>query len=226
MNKEASPERVAPPAVEQQTAAAPKPLIDEEWRAFVEEMLVAGLAVEEIVEAVAAKDGPPLKVGAILAHFRTHPELQKRRVEQTVSGVAKLRAALGNPESDQAVTELANSALMIGYMGLSQKSAHSITIKDAEMIRLSGENLKLRKRYLELKERGQKRENRLLYKRLRYEDVKYDTAFVKLKHLRKTLRTLMEEGKLEPSTLDKIREIYGIIRQPFIEENSKTPLKA
>ena len=220
MKRVASPERAAPPA-----AGAPKPLIQEEWRAFVEEMLVAGLAVEEIVEAVAAKNGPDIKAGAILAHFRTHPELQKRRVEQTVSGVARLREALGNPESDQALTELASSALMVGYMGLSQKSAHSITMKDAEMIRLSGENLKLRKRYMELKEQGQKRENKLLYKRLRYEDIKYETACVKLKQLRKSLRTLMEEGKLEPSTIEKIKEIYGIIRQPFIEENSKPPLQ-
>jgi len=42
---------------------------------------------------------------------------------------------------------------------------------------------------------------------------------------KRLLRTLIEEGKLEPSTIEKIKEIYGIIRQPFIEENSKTPLQ-
>jgi len=205
--------------------AAPRPLIREEWREFVEEMLVAGLAVEDIAEAVVQKGGPVIRDGAILAHFRTHPDLQKRRVESTVNGVEKLAGALGNPEADHALTQLANSALMVGYMGLTKSRASSITIKDAESIRLQRLNLKLRKRYLELKERGQRWQNSLLNKRLRFEDVKYQTACEKLTQLRKTMRTLMEEGKLEPSTLEKIKEIYGIVRQPFIDENSKAPLK-
>lgn len=195
-----------------------RPLIPEEWRGLVEDLLVAGLAVEDIVEAVLEKNGPVIKEGAILSHFRTHPDLQKRRVENTVSGVEKLAGALGNPEADHALTQLANSALMVGYMGLTKKRANSITIKDAEVIRLSRENLQLRKQYLKLKEVGQARTNQLLDKRLRFEDVKHDKACEELKKLRGSLGTLMREGKLEQNTLNKIKEIYGIVQQPFIEE--------
>ncbi|MBI4164723.1 MAG: hypothetical protein HY508_03195 [Acidobacteria bacterium] len=225
MKMEATPPPAAarPPQGVDAAASAPRPLIQEEWLPFVEEMLVAGLAVEDIAEAVIARGGPEISDGAILAHFRTHLDLQKRRVEQTVEGVAKLRQALGNPEADHTLVELANSALMAGYMGLTNKRAGSLTIKDAEVIRLSRENLKLRKRYMALKERGQARENRLLQSRLRYEDIKYDTAVERLKHLRKEFRSLMEAGKLEAGTLEKIREIYGIIKQPFNYENTETP---
>ena len=198
--------------------AAPGPLIPEECRELVEELLVAGLAVEDIAEAVAAQGGPPLTDGAILAHFRTHAHLQKERIAETAAGAAKLREALGNPEADDGLVQLANSALMVGYMGLTKKRSNSITIKDAECIRLTRENHKIRRRLLRLQEAGQKRENTLASKKLRYEDVKYDTALEKLKLLRKQFRLLMEEGKLDPATLDKIREIYGIIRQPFIPD--------
>ena len=201
--------------------AAPGPLIPAECRELVEELLVAGLAVEDIAEAVAAQGGPPLTDGAILAHFRTHPHLQRERIEETAAGAAKLRAALGNPEADDGLVQLANSALMVGYMGLTKKRSNSITIKDAECIRLTRENHKIRRRLLRLQEAGAKRDNLLRHKKLRYEDVKYDTALEKLKLLRKQFRLLMEEGKLDVGTLEKIREIYGIIRQPFIPDISE-----
>ena len=206
------------PAGHDEKTTAPGPLIPEACRKFVEELLVGGLAVEDIAEAVAAQYGLQLTDGALLAHFRTHPHLQKERIEKTAAGAVKLREALGNPEADDGLVQLANSALMVGYMGLTKKRSNSITIKDAECIRLTRENQKIRRRLLRLQEAGQKRENTLAYKKLRYEDVKYDTAVEKLKLLRKQFRLLMEEGKLDAATLDKIREIYGIIRQPFIPD--------
>lgn len=201
--------------------AAPGPLIPEGCRELVEELLVAGLTVEDIAEAVAAQGGPTLTDGAILAHFRTHPHLQRARIEQTAAGAAKLREALGNPEADEGLVLLANSALMVGYMGLTKKRSNSITIKDAECIRLTRENQKIRRRLLRLHEAAAKRDNTLRYKKLRYEDVKYHTAVEKLKLLRKQFRLLMEEGKLDVTTLDKIREIYGIIRQPFLPDTTQ-----
>lgn len=217
------PNAVAPPGASEAADAKPGAFIPEEWREFVEEMLVVGLAVEDIVEAVIAKGGERITAGAVLAHYRSQPELQKRRIEETVKGVGELRAALGNPEADQALFELANSALMVGYMGLTKNRANSITIKDAECIRLARENLKLRKRYLELKEIGEKRQNQVHWKRLRYEDVKHDKACLELKKLRKSLRGLMEQGKLDTDTLAKIKEIYGIVQQPFIEDLAQEP---
>lgn len=201
-------------------APAGAPLIPEAWREFVEDMLVSGSTAEDVVEAVIAQGGPEISVGAVLGHFRARPALLVKRVKQTLAGAAKLRDALGNPEADHALVELANAALMVGYQGLSRKSA-SLTIKDAETIRLARQNHKLRQRILRLKEVNLKRANELHWKKLRYEDVKYDTAVVKLKHLRQALRALLAEGKLESSTLDKIREIYGIIRQPFIPETTE-----
>jgi hypothetical protein len=211
------------PAVASEPTGGAAPLIPEEWRPLVEELLTSGLAVEDIVEAVVDQGGPHIREGAILAHFRTHAHLQKHRVENTVDGAAKLRAALGNPEADHGLTQLANSALMIGYMGLTKKRSNSITIKDAEVIRLARQNLKLRQRYLRLKEVNVKRANELQWRKLRYEDVKYETAVTKLRSLRHALRALMNEGKLEPDTLDKIREIYGIIKQPYIAEDTEEP---
>jgi hypothetical protein len=203
---------------------AGRPLIAEEWRPMVEELLISGLAVEDIAEAVAAHGGPPLTAGAILAHFRTHPHLQKARIENTTAGAAKLRDALGNPEADEGLVQLANSALMIGYMGLTKNRSNSITIKDAECIRLMRENLKLKQQNLKLKEVGEKRENALRWRKARYEDIKFDTAVEKLKLLRKQFRLLMEEGKLDAGTLDKIREIYGIIRRPYLGDiTEETP---
>ena len=161
----------------------------------------------------------------MLGHFRAHPGLQIKRVKQTLAGAAELRDALGNPQADHALVELANAALLIGYQGLTRKSG-SITIKDAEVIRLARQNLKLRQRVLRLKEVSVKRANDLHWKKLRYEDVKYDTALEKLKQLRHALHSLMAEGKLESGTLEKIREIYGIIRQPFIPPETEDPAAA
>jgi hypothetical protein len=199
--------------------SAPRLLIPEEWRNDVEELLVAGAAVEEIVEAVMAKGGPEIPAGAVLGHYRIRPDLQRRRVEQTVKGAAELREALGNPQADHALVQLANAALIVGYQGLTKKSA-SLTIKDAETIRLARQNLKLRQRILRIKALNERRAHALHWKRLRYEDVKYATAVARLKQLRRELHGLMEEGKLEPQTLEKIREIYGIIRQPYIPPES------
>lgn len=199
----------------------PGPLIPEAWRKDVEDLLTAGLAVEDIVEAVIAKGGPEIPEGAILAHFRTRPELQARRVKQTVAGTAEMREALGNPQADHTLVELANSALMIGYMGLTKKRGASITIKDAEVVRLARQNLKLRRRVLRMKELNEKRAHEVHWRRIRYEDVKYQTAVERLKQLRRGLRTLMEEGKLDAGTLERIREIYGIIRQPYTLENTE-----
>ena len=198
------------------------PLIPDEWRNVVEELLTTGSTAEDVVEAVIGQGGPEVSVGAVLGHFRAHPGLQIQRVKQTLAGAAELRDALGNPQADHALVELANAALLVGYQGLTRKSG-SITIKDAEVIRLARENLKLRRRVLRLKEVSVKRANDLHWKKLRYEDVKYDTALEKLNQLRHALHSLMAEGKLESGTLEKIREIYGIIRQPFIPPEGESP---
>lgn len=222
-------EEVVVPQSESSTATVadqPGELIPEQWREFIEEMLVSGLAVEDIAEVARGKAGLTISASAILAHFRTHSELQKRRAEATIQGVEDLKQALGNPGSDHVMVQLANSALMIGYMGLTRARANSLTIKDAEMIRLERENLKLKNRVLKMREIGHARSNQLHLKKLRYEDVKYETAYQKLVKLKHELRALMHEGKLDKETLEKIKEIYGIIRLPFLDENSEAELLA
>lgn len=201
------------------------PIIPAEWQGAVEELLIAGCTVEEVVETVNAQGGPEIPTGAVESHFRRSPALQRRRAQHLVEAAEQLRAALGNPQADHALVQLANAALMSGYLGLTRKNA-SLTIKDAECIRLARQNLKLRKRILRIKELNEERAHQLNWRRLRYEDVKYDTAVEKLKQLRQQLRTLMAEGKLESGTLEKIREIYGIIKQPFIPPEIENPAAA
>jgi hypothetical protein len=220
---------LAPPQRVDAEGREPEPpaeLIPEQWRGFIEEMLVSGLAVEDIAEIARGKAGLEIAESAILAHFRTHPELQKRRAEATIQGVEDLKKALGSPGSDHAMAQLANSALMIGYMGLTRARANSLTIKDAEMIRLERENLKLKHRVLKMREIQHARSNELHARKLRYEDIKYETAVQKLAKLKRELKALMNEGKLETETLEKIKEIYGIVKLPFLDENSEAELRA
>lgn len=213
-NEQLTSANPATPAIPQ--APEPKPVTDlaelpRNLRQLVERMLVEGATFEDAWDALNERGGPTATLQAIQNFYRGDLELQKSRIQFQVESARQLRDSLAHPDTAEA--QLANAAILTGLQRLTRKEA-AMAVRECVNARLQRENLELKKELLQSKLAQQAQNMRLQRTKLYSELIKWQAAKIKLQQLR---RQLAAEGKtklLGPEAMEKIQEIYGLLRIP------------
>ena len=182
-------------------------------RELVDRMLTEGATFEDVYEAVNERGGPTLTLQGIQNFYRGNLDLQKRRIQFQLERARQLKESFAHPESAEA--QLANAAILTGLQSLSRKGAE-MTLRDYIRARLERENLMLKQDLLRLKVAREAEDQRLRRTKMHSELIKWQHAKIKLQQLR---RQLVQEGKtklLGPEAMEKIQEIYGLLRIPVV----------
>ncbi len=180
---------------------------------LAEGMLREGATFEDVCEAVNERGGPAVTLQAVQNYYRGNLALQKSRVEFQLERVRQLKESFADPESAEA--QLANAAIMLGLQSLTRKGAQ-LTVRDAMRARLERQNLRLKQDLLRMKMAREVEDQRLRRTKLYAEMLKWQAARIKIQQLR---RQLVQEGKtkmLGPEAMEKIQEIYGLLRIPVV----------
>ncbi len=180
---------------------------------LVERMLTEGATFEDVCEAVNERGGPAVTLQAVQNHYRGNLELQKSRIQFQLERARQLKESFAHPDSAEA--QLANAAILMGLQSLTRKGAE-LTLRDALRARLERENLLLKQDLLRMKLAREEEDQRLRRTKMYAELIKWQAAKLKIQQLR---RQLMQEGKtkmLGPEAMEKIQEIYGLLRIPVV----------
>jgi DNA gyrase/topoisomerase IV subunit A len=186
----------------------PDPLRDR-----IRDMLIEGATFEDIVETVNAGKGPTVTQMMVESYFRRNLEVQKGRVRRQIERAEEIKKSIGNPETAEG--QLASAAFLTGFMRLTRKSSE-IDLQDAEAARMRRENLGLERQVLHLRKQKQEKDIEYMKAHIRHEWAKLKVLRDKLRQMQATFDKLRRGDKLDTATLAKIREIYGIISEPFI----------
>jgi hypothetical protein len=183
-------------------------------RQLVEHMLARGATFEDVVETLDERHQGYVTLQAVRNFFRDNLELQKRRVLHQVETAEALKASLAaNPQSAEG--RLAEAAFLTGYMGLTRQAA-AVTLKDSERARMENENLHLRQQTLALKRDKTLQDRNISRARARLLSAQWRLAKAALLDLQRKLEKAPPGQALGPETLQKIRQIYGLIAQPAV----------
>ena len=194
--------------------------LDPEHLPKVDELLAEGATFEDVVRTLNDATGGGIAEIAVENYFRANLDLQKRRVRRMVEKLEELKKSLGDPESAEG--KLAEAALFTGLMGLTRKSTY-IDLEDLETLRLRRDKLALERTIMELKEKEARERRRMMQAQTSYVIAKCDKAKFELRKMMDLLRDLKRGDQLDAQTIGRIREIYGIIRQPYLEPENTAP---
>jgi hypothetical protein len=183
-----------------------------ELRELAERMLIEGATFEDVQEALNER-GAPVTLQAVQNFFRGNLDVQKRRIEFQLERARILKEAFAFPESAEA--QLANAAILTGLQRLSRRGA-DFSVKDSVRARLECENLTLKRSLAQLKIDRELEDRRLRKTKLHSELIKWQLARVKLQQLRRDLMREKKTKGLGPEALEKIQEIYGLLRIPVV----------
>ena len=194
--------------------------LPEELRELVDRMLREGATFEDVYEALDERGGPTLTLQGIQNFYRGNLDLQTRRIEYQLERARQLQESCAHPDSAEA--QLAQAAILTGLQCLTRKSTQ-LTSRETIHIWLQRENLRLKRELLRLKVAREAEDQRLRRTKLRSEMIKWKYARIKLQQLR---RQLIQEGKtklLGPEAMEKIQEIYGLLRIPVVARDPDRP---
>ena len=194
--------------------------LDPEHMRKIDDLLGEGATFEDVVRTLNDATGGGIAQQAVENYFHANLDLQKRRVRRMVEKLEELKKSLGDPESAEG--KLAEAALFTGLMGLTRKST-SIDLEDLETLRLRREKLALERTVMELKAKEARDRRRMVQAQTSYVIAKCDKAKFELRKMMDLLRDLKRGDQLDAQTIGRIREIYGIIRQPYIEPENPAP---
>jgi len=190
----------------------------------VDELLIEGATISDVVTTLNADRGEAISELAVENYFRANLDLQKRRVQRMVEKLEELKRSMGNPESAEG--KLAEAALFTGLMGL-QRNPMYVDLEDVQTLRLKRDKLDLERTILQMKERESRERVRQMKAQTAYTIAKCEKAKFELHKMADLLRSLKRGDCLDTETLNKIREIYGIIQQPYIADlTEEAPLTA
>jgi hypothetical protein len=194
-------------------------------RECIREMLIEGATFEDIVETVNAGKGPTVTQMMVESYFRRNLEVQKERVRRQIERAEEIKKSMGNPETAEG--RLASAAFLTGFMRLTRKTAE-IDLQGAEAARMRRENLELERQVLHMRKQKQEKDIEYMKAHIRHEWTKLKVLREKLRQMEATFDKLRRGDKLDNATLAKIREIYGIISEPFLPpqlagENPESP---
>ena len=179
---------------------------------------VEGATFEDIVETVNECGALGITLQAVQNYFHAHPEHLQERARQLVQSTDQLLAAL-DKDPDSAEAQLAHATMMTGYMRLHRKTA-LVTPKDAEYARLRNSNLRMEGEVLRLKVQKAALDRKFAFGRMRYMQHQMRLISERLELLHLQIQKLKGGDKLlGQEALERIKEIYGLVRQPFLPEN-------
>jgi hypothetical protein len=190
----------------------------------IDELLIEGATFADVVRTVNSEPGETIGELAVENYFRTNLELQKRRVCRMVEKMEALKASLGN--RDAAEGKLAEAVLFTGLMGLTRNPMYA-DLEDVQTLRLKRDKLELERSLLVMKDKEARERVRQMKAQTSYTIAKCEQARFELRKMEGLLRTLKRGDRLDAQTLNQIREIYGIIKQPYIVQNpEETPAQS
>lgn len=182
-----------------------------ELRELVDRMMTEGATFEDVYEALAERGGPLLSLQGIQNYYRGNLDVQRRRVQYQVERARQLRDSFANPESAEA--QLAQAAILTGLQCLTRKGSQ-MTVRETLQASMMRENLQLKRRLAHIKVQRDSEDER--YRRTKHQAEMAKLHFLKLK-IQQLRRLLLQEGKdkvLGPEAMEKIQEIYGVLRLP------------
>jgi hypothetical protein len=182
----------------------------------IDNLLAEGATFADVVRTLNSEPGETIGELAVENYFRTNLELQKRRVCRMVAKMEALKASMGNPETAEG--KLAEAVLFTGLMGLTRNPMYA-DLEDVQTLRLKRDKLELERSLLFMKDKEVREKVRQMKAQTSYTIAKCEKARFELRKMEDLLRTLKRGDKLDAQTLNQIREIYGIIKQPYIAEN-------
>ena len=182
-------------------------------------MLADGATFSDVVQTLNADTDDPISELAVENHYRGNVDLQKRRVLRSVEKVEELKRAMGNPETAEA--KLAESVLFTGLMGLTRSPMYA-DLEDVQVLRLKREKLELERTVQHMRARESTFRTSVMRAQVKHTLAKSDKVRAELRQIAPVLRELKEGDRLDSLTLARIREIYGIIREPYVHDESKT----
>jgi len=208
------------PEIPTEVEQLPDPLQDR-----IRDMLIEGATFEDIVETVNSDKGSTVTQMMVESYFRRNLEVQKGRVRGLIQSAEEIKKSIGNP--DTAEGQLASAAFLTGFMRLTRKSAE-IDLQGAETARMRRENLALERQVFHMKKSKAEQDIEYMKAHIRHEWGKLKYLRYKLHQMEATFDKLRRGDKLDTATLAKIREIYGIISEPFTPpqlqaENAEPP---
>src|SRR5579885_2777566 len=157
---------------------------------LINQMLIEGSTFEDVADAITESGRVKLGARIVERHFRSNPELQEKRVVRQVEIARRLKAALADPQSEQA--ELAESVLIMGLMGLNRRTAAQ-SMQQAMRYKHQQENIRLREDAFNLKVEKQEMLAR------------------KFQSLKEAAERASADDALSPEILKQIHEIYGLV---------------
>ncbi len=179
----------------------------------IDNLLIEGATFDEVVQTMKGEPGDTISTLAVENYFRSNLDLQKERVRRMVAKLEELKAAIGNPETAEG--KLAEASLFTGLMGLTRSPMYA-DLENVHTLRLKHEKLELERTILQMREKEAEDRHRLAHAQTAYVIAKSEKAKFELRKMRDLLCTLKRGDRLDAETLNRIREIYGIIRQPYI----------
>jgi hypothetical protein len=189
--------------------------------ALINQMLIEGSTFEDVAEAITESGRVKLTARVVERHFRSDPELQERRIVRQVEVARRLREALAGPRSEQ--TDLAESVLFMGLMGLSRRTAAQ-GMQQAMRYKHQQENVRLREDAFNLKVEKLEMDKKLLETRLKMESMKHEMLAQKFQSLKEAAERASAGDALSPEILKQIHEIYGLVSpveaEPASQENA------
>ncbi len=187
----------------------------------IDQMLIEGSTFEDVADAITESGRVKLTARVVERHFRSRPDLQEKRVVRQVEIVRRLKAALAGPRSEQ--TDLAESVLFMGLMGLSRRTLAQ-GMQQAMRYKHQQENVRLREDAFNLKVEKLEMDKKLLETRLKVESMKHEMLAQKFQSLKEAAERASVGDALSPEILKQIHEIYGLVSpgeaEPASQENA------
>ncbi len=192
-----------------------------ESQELVKQLLIEGATFEDVVEAVNERGTEDVSLQAVEHFFRSDPGLQQQRIQWTINTLKSLKQAAGNPGSLEA--DLLDAIILTGLMRVTRQGAN-FDLRHALLEKLRRDNLHLERQVFNLKAQMSVQEKSYMEARTRAALAKAELIQVQLQKLLQALQGMQKTKKIDAQTLEKIREIYGLIKAPlFVERGTENP---
>ena len=187
-----------------------------ELKTLVHKLLKEGATFEDVVEGLDERGGQRVTLNAVKSYFQGCRMLQSQRARRQVEDAEALLDALDkDPRSAEA--RLARASLLTGYAKVNRK-ASLVTPREAARYRMECENLGLKHQILMMTKKKAKQD--LEYSIARTDLIK--ATGLKLQQEVELLGRKLEAHRpgepLGSDILQKVQQIYGLVRQPLIYE--------
>lgn len=182
--------------------------LPEDLRKLIRKMLTEGATYEDTFDSVNERNDHEVTLRAIQNYYRSDLKLQQARIRHRLKVAKGLKEALRESEGSQ--KELAEAALLTGLLGLTRKGSQ-FDVPDAVRENAQRENIQLKRKTFRLKSGKANMDQKMAETRLEVERTKLEMVQHKVAELKQALENAGKRQKLGPETIQKIREIYGLV---------------